>query len=76
MTDIGAINALLTSLKTATDIAKAIKSVEVSLERAELNRCLCGLEARAGIQGDEIPGLRSLRSLTPGAIISRRFATR
>ena len=36
MTDIGAITAFLTSLKTATDIAKAIKSVDVSLERAEL----------------------------------------
>jgi hypothetical protein len=36
MTDIGAISAFLTSLKSATDIAKAIKSVEVSLERAEL----------------------------------------
>lgn len=36
MTDIGSITAILSSVKTATDIAKIIKNADLSLEKAEM----------------------------------------
>ena len=36
MTDIATISAITSSVKTAIDIAKAIKDADVSLEKAEL----------------------------------------
>jgi len=43
MPDITVISAALTSIKTATDIAKALKAVDLSMEKADLKIQLAGL---------------------------------
>ncbi|HEY0083233.1 MAG TPA: hypothetical protein VGB61_10615 [Pyrinomonadaceae bacterium] len=57
MADIATISTFLTSIKTATEIAKAIKSVDVSLEKAETKLKIADLIeslAEARMQAAEI----------------------
>jgi hypothetical protein len=57
MADIATIGTFLTSIKTATEIAKAIKSVDVSLEKAETKLKIADLIeslAEARMQAAEI----------------------
>ena len=43
MTDITTISGVLTSLKTATDIAKFFKDMDINLEKAELKLKIANL---------------------------------
>jgi len=58
MPDIAAISAILSSIKTATDIAKAIRESDVSLERAELKLKIADLVSALADVKLELTGLQ------------------
>jgi hypothetical protein len=58
MPDIAAISAILSSIKSATDIAKLLKDADVSLEKAELRLKLADLISTLADARTEIAGVQ------------------
>ena len=63
MPDIATIGAFLTSIKTATEIAKALREVDVSLEKAETKLKIAGPQlfiwSAIDVQGCEVLAFES-----------------